>query len=158
SGSLGVMKPREILRVGIVRQIPVAQLLDLLVDDASLEDVLADVAPAGEGVRHQSADLVGGRPEPRHGDSNRARARPAPGSPGSSPWPTPQVLMTRCWPYVSARNDPSSTIAGAPRCSRSIAQSRAPAPSGAHTRMVVHTSAALCPAVERSERAQLSRA
>ena len=85
SGPLSFAEPREVHDLGVVRQVPVAELFDPLIDDASLEDVLAYVAPAREGSGHKAPDLVGRRPEPPHYGSDRARARPAPGWAGSSP-------------------------------------------------------------------------
>src|SRR5205814_8661016 len=97
-GTRGVVEACRVCHFGIVGEVPVAELLDALVGDAPIEDVLAYVAPARERVRHQRADLIGRRAEPRHYDFGRAGARPASGSPGSSRCPTAQVLMTRCWP------------------------------------------------------------
>ena len=57
-GPLGIVEASEVRGLGLVRQIPVAELFDALVDDASVEDVLADVAPARERIRHERPDLV----------------------------------------------------------------------------------------------------
>src|SRR5205823_3716366 len=65
-GTRGVVEACRVCHFGIVGEVPVAELLDALVGDAPIDDVLAYVAPACERVRHQRADLVGRRAEPRH--------------------------------------------------------------------------------------------
>ena len=65
-GTLGVVEACRVCHFGIVGEVPVAELLDALVGDAPIEDVLAYVALARERVRHQRADLIGRRAEPRH--------------------------------------------------------------------------------------------
>ena len=65
-GTRWVVEACRVCHFGIVGEVPVAELLDALVGDAPIEDVLAYVAPARERVRHQRADLIGRRAEPRH--------------------------------------------------------------------------------------------
>jgi hypothetical protein len=64
-------------------------------------------------------------------------ASPAPASAGSSLWPIAQVLITRCWPNVSATNEPSSTISSSAKCSRSRAHSASSTAAGFQIRLLV---------------------
>ena len=66
SGTRGVVEAGELQHLGVVRQVPVAELLYALIGDASLDHVLAYVAPARERIRHQRADLIGGRAQAPH--------------------------------------------------------------------------------------------
>src|SRR5438445_6810484 len=109
-GALASRESVEIDDFRITHEIPKAQFFDPLVDDAALEHVVTDVSPAVERAGCERADLVGGSGYTLHQRSTGEPGSPAPGSAGSSPWPTPHVLMTRCWPNVSATNEPSSTI------------------------------------------------
>src|SRR6266545_4081613 len=129
-GALAARESLGLARVGFVRQEAEAQLLQGLIGDSGPEDARFDLRPriASRGLKR--ADLVtGGTGESRHQRAAPA-ARPAPGSPGSSLWPTCQVLMTRCCPKVTAMNEPSSTICASLKCSRSLAHTASSAPSG----------------------------
>jgi len=65
-------------------------------------------------------------------------------------------LITRCWPNVSATNEPSSTICSSLKCSRSRAHSASSTPSGFQIRLLVYSSAAFCRSLKRSERSNFS--
>jgi hypothetical protein len=52
-------------------------------------------------------------------------------------WPIAHVLITRCWPNVSATNEPSSTISSSENCSRSRAQSASSTAAGFQIRLLV---------------------
>src|SRR5439155_21796861 len=82
----------------VIREVAEAELLDPLVGHAAVEHVVVDAAPALARRGNEAADLVGRPGDPRGHRSTSVGARPAAGSAGSSPWPTAQVLMTRCWP------------------------------------------------------------
>jgi len=93
-----------------------------------------------------------------HADARHSLAafRPPRLSDGSSSWPTPHVLITRCCPYVSATNAPSSTISSSLKCSRRRAHSASSTPSGFQTRLLVKRSAAFCRSVNVFERSNSS--
>jgi len=78
------------VRSGDVRE---AQLLELPVDETGLEDAALDVRPRlGRTLVHRERVLGA---DARHSAAAFSPPRP---SEGSSSWPTPHVLITRCWP------------------------------------------------------------
>src|SRR5206468_9062063 len=141
----------------VAREEAEAQLLQRLIDDPGEQHVRLDLGPGFARGRLERADLVAGAAvEARHQRAVRA-VRPPPGSPGSSLWPTCQVLITRCCPKVRAMNEPSSTICAALKCSPSAVHTASSAPSGCQTSMLVYRSAAFWRAVKRSDASNFSR-
>src|SRR5207245_138386 len=110
--------------------------------DAGPEDVRLDLVPGAARVGLKVAYLV--------------RRGPGESCHGSSPWPTCHVLMTRCCPYVTAMNEPSSTICASLKCSWSRDHTASSAPSGSQTSMLVYSSAAFCLAVKRGDASKRS--
>src|SRR5439155_7730874 len=128
-----------------------AELLQRAVDEPALEHFALDERPRLGGALVQRERILG-----RHVRHSLAAFRPPRPSDGSSEWPTPQVLITRCCPYVSATNPPSSTISSSLKCSRSLSQSASSTPSGFQTRLLVNRSAAFCRSVNVVERSNSS--
>src|SRR5207245_8435081 len=137
-GALAVGEAREVHRPALAGEVAEAQLLQGAVRRSRAQHVLVDLPPDLACRGHEPAHRVGGRRDARH----------------SSPCPTAQVLMRRCCPYVTAMNDPSSTICASLKWRRSSAQSASSTPSGSQTSMLVYLRAAFCCGVKRSERSK----
>src|ERR1051326_3778898 len=91
----GVLLDVDCVRVRDVRE---AELLHDLIDDTALQHLRFDERPAFARTVVQR-ERVGGSEARAH---SAAAFRPPRPTAGSSSWPTPHVLITRCWPYVTA--------------------------------------------------------
>ena len=123
----------EVHRVGLLGEEAEAQFLELGLDRAGAQHVVAHVLPRLEHRRHAATDLClrfpGGAPPTylpiRRSCRPAARRDPRPG------------LDHALLPQVMQRNDPSSTICSSLKCSRRRAQSASSTPAGFQTSMLV---------------------